>query len=268
MRSDGGKRKHCADGVVRAIGSRALLYSYGKDLVVDMQIRKAGERGRASFGWLESRHTFSFGQYYDPDHMGFGPIRVINDDRVAPGGGFPTHAHSDMEIVTYVLDGALEHRDSLGTGSIIRVGDVQRMSAGRGIRHSEYNASKTEPVHFLQIWVTPESTGIAPSYEQKSFGTEEKRAVLSLVASMDGRLGSVTVHRDLDLYATLLSPGERVDFTVKPGRGAWIQIARGIVKWNATTLDAGDGAGVRSAGVLALEGVAEQSEVLVFDFAA
>jgi len=234
---------------------------------MDMHIRRAGERGRANLGWLDSRHTFSFGHYHDPKHMGFGPVRVINDDRVAPGGGFPTHPHSDMEIVTYVLAGALEHRDSLGTGSVIRPGDVQRMSAGRGIRHSEFNASRTDPVHFLQIWVLPESQGLAPGYEQKTFSDDEKRGRLRLVASRDGRLGSVTVHRDLDLYAALLAPGDRVEHVLAHGRGAWLHVARGAVTLNGTALDAGDGVGLSAADTLTLEGGSEEAEVLLFDFA-
>src|SRR5262245_19874399 len=162
---------------------------------MSLRLRKAQDRGRADFGWLDSRHSFSFGHYHDPAHMGFGPLRVINDDRVAPGGGFPTHPHADMEIISYVLEGALEHKDSLGTGSAIRPGDVQRMSAGSGVRHSEFNASKTEPVHFLQIWVIPEKNGIEPSYEQKAFSAAEKRGKLRLVGSRDGRDGSVTIHQ-------------------------------------------------------------------------
>jgi len=235
---------------------------------MNIEIRKANERGRANFGWLDSRHTFSFGHYYDPKHMGFGPLRVINDDRVAPGGGFPTHPHSDMEIVSYVLEGALEHRDSLGTGSVIRPGDVQRMSAGTGIRHSEFNASKTEPVHFLQIWVIPQAAGIAPSYEQKTFTEVDKRGRLKLVASRDGRDGTVTLHRDLDLYASLLEPGERVTHALAQQRGAWLQVARGRITLNDRTLDAGDGAAISSAGTIIIEGAQKDTEVLLFDFAA
>lgn len=233
---------------------------------MQMQIRRANERGRSNFGWLDSRHTFSFGHYHDPKHMGFGPVRVINDDRVAPGGGFPTHPHSDMEIVTYVLDGALELRDSLGTGSVIRPGDVQRMSAGRGIRHSEFNASKREPVHFLQIWILPETSGLPPSYEQKTFDDVSKRGTLRLVASRDGRGDSVTVHRNLDLYAALLAPGERVAHTMAAGRGAWLHVARGAVVVDGETLEAGDGLGMSGAGTLALEGASASAEVLLFDF--
>lgn len=235
---------------------------------MQMHIRKGNERGRANFGWLDSRHTFSFGHYHDPKHMGFGPVRVINEDRVAPGGGFPTHPHSDMEIVTYVLDGALEHRDSLGTGSVIRPGDVQRMSAGRGIRHSEFNASKSDPVHFLQIWILPEASGLAPSYEQKSFHDASKQGTLRLVASRDGRSDSVTVHRNLDLYAALLAPGECVTHTIEAGRRAWLHVARGSVAVNAELLEAGDGVGISDPGTLALEGKSASAEVLLFDFEA
>jgi hypothetical protein len=232
-----------------------------------LTIRKSEERGRADFGWLDSRHTFSFGHYFDPAHMGFGPLRVINDDRVAPGGGFPTHPHSDMEIISYVLDGGLEHRDSLGTGSVIRPGDVQRMSAGTGIRHSEFNASKSEPVHFLQIWVIPEKQGIKPSYEQKAFAPEEKRNRLRLVGSRDGREGSVTIHQDVDLYATLLDDGASVAHEVKPGRIAWVQLAQGEAKLNGEALHPGDGVAVAAAGTLTLTGIAG-AEILLFDMAA
>ncbi|TBW39510.1 pirin family protein [Siculibacillus lacustris] len=229
-------------------------------------IRRAADRGRANFGWLDSRHTFSFGHYYDPEHMGFGPLRVINDDRVAPGGGFPTHPHQDMEIVSYVLDGGLQHRDSLGTGSVIRPGDVQRMSAGTGIRHSEFNASGEEPVHFLQIWIIPEEEGIAPSYEQKAFAADDKRGKLRLVASPEGRDGSVTVHADVDLYATVLGAGEAVEHAIAAGRGAWIQVARGSVTFEGETLHEGDGVAISDAGSLRLEGI-DDAEVLLFDMA-
>jgi redox-sensitive bicupin YhaK (pirin superfamily) len=230
-----------------------------------LALRKSEDRGRANFGWLDSRHTFSFGQYHDDAHMGFGPLRVINDDRVAPGGGFAPHGHADMEIVSYVLDGALEHKDSLGTGSVIRPGDVQRMSAGTGIRHSEFNASKAEPVHFLQIWIIPERRGLQPSYEQKAFTTAEKTGQLRLVGSRDGREGSVVIHRDVDLYATLLGPAHAVAHDVKPGRAAWVHVARGQVRLNGTALSAGDGAAIE-AGRLTLDG-ADDAEVLVFDMA-
>ena len=230
-------------------------------------LRKSEERGQANLGWLDSRHSFSFGQYHDPNHMGFGTLRVINDDRVAPGGGFATHAHSDMEIVTYVLAGALEHKDSLGTGSVIRPGDVQRMSAGTGIRHSEFNASKSEPVHFLQIWIIPEKLGLAPGYEQQTFGDDRKRGHLRLVGSRDGGDGSVTIHQDVALYATLLSKGQVVTHALRPGRQAWVQVARGGLSLNGVALSAGDGAAVTTSGSLRLEGI-DDAEALVFDLSA
>jgi len=229
-------------------------------------VRPADARGHENHGWLDSFHTFSFAHYYDQNHMGFGPLRVINEDRVEPGMGFGTHGHSDMEIVSYVLDGALEHKDSIGTGSVIVPGDVQRMSAGTGIRHSEFNHSKAERVHFLQIWILPERKGLAPSYEQKTFSTEDKRGKLRLIGSRDGRDGSVTIHRDVDLYASVLSPGDVVTHELPAGRGAWIQVARGSVKLNGQTLKAGDGASVATSGALRLEGV-DDAEVLLFDMA-
>jgi redox-sensitive bicupin YhaK (pirin superfamily) len=231
-----------------------------------LALRRAEDRGKANFGWLDSRHTFSFGHYFDPSHVGFGPLRVINDDRVAPGAGFPAHPHGDMEIISYVLDGALEHKDSLGTGSVIRPGDVQRMSAGTGIRHSEFNASKTASVHFLQIWIIPEEDGLKPSYEQKTFSSDEKDGKLRLVGSRDGRDGSVTIHRDVDLYTTLLSPRQKVTHTLKEGRGAWVQVARGSVSFNGQHLKAGDGVSVASPGELVLDD-GKDAEVLLFDMA-
>lgn len=232
-------------------------------------VRKADERGRADFGWLDSRHTFSFGHYHDPKHMGFGPLRVINDDRVAGGGGFPPHAHSDMEIISYVLDGALEHKDSLGTGSVIRPGDIQRMSAGSGVRHSEFNASVKEPVHFLQIWIIPERRGLPASYEQKRFDDAEKRGRLRLIGSRDGREASVTIHQDVDLYAALLAEGETATHTLRGGRSAWLHVARGAVTVNGTHLQAGDGVGVTTTGDLVLAGArGGDAEVLLFDMAA
>ncbi|MBL1258591.1 pirin family protein [Methylocystis sp. Sn-Cys] len=233
---------------------------------MQVAIRKAAERGMADFGWLDSRHSFSFGQYFDPDHMGFGPLRVINEDRVAPGGGFPTHPHKDMEIISYVLDGALAHKDSTGVGSIVRAGDVQRMSAGTGVRHSEYNASDRAPAHFLQIWIVPEREGLAPGYEQKRFGPQEKRGRLRLIASHDGRDGSLTIHQDVDLYATILSAGESVSHQVAPGRAAWVQVARGLVMVNGERLEAGDGIAVSEADAIRLEG-RDDAEALVFDMA-
>src|SRR5262252_4566222 len=198
---------------------------------IDMiTVRPAAERGIANFGWLDSRHSFSFGHYYDPKHMGFGTLRVINEDRVEPGKGFDTHGHRDMEIVSYVLEGALAHKDSLGTGSVIRPGDVQRMSAGTGIRHSEFNHSKTDPVHFLQIWILPERDGLTPSYEQKTFDERAKRGGFRLVGSRDGRDGSVTIHQDVDLYAAILADGESVSHAFAADRRGWLQVARGSVK--------------------------------------
>lgn len=233
-----------------------------------LNIRKADERGCSDFGWLDSRHTFSFGRYYDPAQMGFGPLRVINDDRIAPGSGFPTHPHANMEILSYVLEGALAHRDSLGTGSVILPGDVQRMSAGTGIRHSEFNGSQTEPAHFLQIWIIPEKDGIAPGYEQKAFAPEEKRGRLRLVGSCDGRDGSVTIHRDVDLYAALLRDGETVRHVVAPGRIGWLQVARGGATLNGAALSAGDGVAIEANGALTLVGASPDAELLLFDMAA
>ncbi len=231
-----------------------------------LTLRRAHERGRADFGWLDSKHTFSFGQYFDANHMGFGPLRVINDDLIAGGGGFSTHPHDNMEIITYVLEGALEHKDSLGTGSVIRAGDVQRMSAGTGIRHSEFNASKTDPVHLLQIWIVPESKGIAPSYEQTSFTAADKSGRLRLIASRDGRDGSVIIHRDADIYASLLDGEVTVRHTLRSGRAAWVQVASGTVALNGEQLAAGDGVAIESAGELVFS-AASNADVLVFDMA-
>jgi redox-sensitive bicupin YhaK (pirin superfamily) len=229
-------------------------------------LRKAVERGHARHGWLESFHTFSFAGYRDPRHVGFRDLRVINEDRVQPGRGFATHSHRDMEIVTYVIRGALEHRDSLGNGSVIRPGDVQRMSAGTGVSHSEYNASKSELVHFLQIWILPEREGMAPSYEQRHFSPDERAGVLRLVASRDGRDGSVRLHQDTDLYATLLRAGQGVELGLRAGRHAWIQMVGGACDLAGVPLAAGDGAALSDEPALALR-AAEPSEVLVFDLA-
>jgi redox-sensitive bicupin YhaK (pirin superfamily) len=229
-----------------------------------LTIRRADQRGHANHGWLDSHHTFSFADYHDPRHMGFRGLRVINEDRVAPAMGFPTHAHRDMEIVSYVLEGAIEHKDSMGTGSVIRPGDVQRMSAGTGVRHSEYNASKSEEVHFLQIWIQPARQGIAPGYEQKTFPEADKRGRLRLVASQDGREGSVTIHADASLYATVLGDGERLQHAVPAGRHAWIHVARGQARVNGEALRAGDAVSTSDAGTLTLEGVGH-AELLVFD---
>lgn len=229
-----------------------------------LTVRHAEERGLTNFGWLNSRHTFSFGHYYDPQFMGFGSLRVINEDHVKPNQGFDTHGHQDMEIISYVLEGALEHKDSMGTGSIIRPGDVQRMSAGTGVRHSEFNASASEPVHFLQIWVLPERRGIEPSYQQKAFSDDAKRGRLQLLGSRDGRDGSITIHQDVNLYATVLGNGETVTHQLTSGRRGWLHVARGSVKINGKQLAAGDGVAMDAANSITLTGVSD-TEVLLFD---
>jgi redox-sensitive bicupin YhaK (pirin superfamily) len=229
-------------------------------------IRRSEDRGRTQLDWLDSRHTFSFGDYYDPDHMGFGALRVINDDRVKPAAGFGTHPHRDMEIVTYVLEGELEHKDSLGNGSRIPAGEVQRMTAGTGILHSEFNPSPAEAVHLLQIWLLPERRGLTPSYEQRHFSAEEKSGRLRLVASRNGRDKSVRVQQDVDLYASVLQPGTRVNHRLQPGRRAWVQVAGGGIRLGNQTLQAGDGAAVVDE--KSLEITADKpSEILVFDLA-
>ncbi len=228
--------------------------------------RRADERGRTKTGWLDSRHTFSFNRYYDPRHMGFRDLRVINEDWVSPGTGFGMHSHQDMEILTYVLEGALEHRDSLGTGSVIRPGEIQRMSAGTGISHSEQNPSDREPVHLLQIWIEPSEEGLPPTYEQRRFRTGEAPHGLRLVAARGGRDGAVTVHQDVHVFAALLAPGDRVTHRLDPKRHAWLQIARGAARLNGVALEAGDGAAV--SGEELLEGAARDgAELLLFDLA-
>jgi hypothetical protein len=229
-----------------------------------MTVRPAGERGHANHGWLDSHHSFSFADYYDAKHMGFRSLRVINDDRVAPGQGFGAHPHRDMEIVSYVLEGALEHRDSMGTGSIIRPGDVQRMSAGTGVSHSEFNASKSEPVHFLQIWLLPTERGIQPSYEQKTFADAERRGRLRVVASPDGRDGSLTLHTSAVIYAGILGAGDSSDIELAKGRHAWVQLANGVARVNGKELSAGDGAALSDEPRVRIEGVSN-GEVIVFD---
>jgi quercetin 2,3-dioxygenase len=231
-----------------------------------IRIRKAGERGHAEHGWLESFHTFSFADYYDEAFMGFRALRVINEDRVQAGRGFGTHSHRDMEIVTYVLEGALDHKDSLGTGSTIHPGEVQRMSAGTGVSHSELNHSRAELVHFLQIWILPEREGLPASYEQRAFPEAERLDRLRLVASRDGRDGSVTVHQDVDLYASVLSPGAVVEHRLRPGRHAWLQVARGPIALDGEILEAGDGAAVSGASIVRLA-ARDRSEALLFDLA-
>lgn len=230
-----------------------------------LEIRRSKDRGAANFGWLDSRHTFSFGEYYDLKHMGFGPLRVINEDRVQPGAGFGTHGHRDMEIISYVLEGALEHKDSIGTGSVIRPGDVQIMSAGTGIRHSEFNHSKTEPVHFLQIWVVPDREGIAPRYEQKTFPDAEKRGHLCLLGSPDGRDGSIVIYQDVQLLAALLNSGERVTHALSTGRKGWLQVVRGAVEMNGYDLVAGDGAAAKDEAGLTVRAKTDGTEILAFD---
>ncbi|MEE8202366.1 MAG: pirin family protein [Alphaproteobacteria bacterium] len=229
-------------------------------------IRHGEDRGRVVLDWLDSRHSFSFGHYYDPKHMGFRALRVINDDRVSPGGGFATHPHRDMEIITYVLDGVLEHADSLGNGSVIRAGEVQRMTAGTGVTHSEFNHSQVAPVHLLQIWILPAEKGLAPSYEQRAFTPEEKRGGLTLVAARDGRDGALTVHQDAEIYAALLDAGKSVSHRLAAGRHAWLHLAHGAVVLNGHALTEGDGAAVSDEEVLAISAETD-AELLLFDLA-
>jgi quercetin 2,3-dioxygenase len=229
-------------------------------------VRKSQERGHFDHGWLNTYFTFSFADYYDPKHIHFRTLRVLNDDRVAPGEGFPTHPHRDMEIVTYVLDGALEHRDSMGSGSVIRPGDVQYMSAGTGVTHSEFNASEEEPVHMLQIWMFPEKQGLKPAYGQKNFSADEKRGKLRLLVSPDGRDGSIKIRQNNELYATVLDKGEAVRHELKLDRHAYVQVARGSVTLNGTQLEEGDGAAISAEKAVELTGV-DNAEVLLFDLA-
>jgi redox-sensitive bicupin YhaK (pirin superfamily) len=229
-------------------------------------VRPAAARGTTGTYWLDSKHSFSFADYYDPRQMGFGALRVINDDRVRAGAGFPTHGHRDMEILTYVLDGALEHKDSLGTGSVIKPGEVQIMSAGTGIRHSEFNPSDSGELRLLQIWMLPERGGLEPRYDQKAFPESERRGRLRLVGARDGRDGAVTIYQDIDLYATLLDKGQAVMHELKPGRKAWVQMARGSATVNGTALHEGDGAAVTDERRLDIAGI-EKAELLLFDLA-
>jgi quercetin 2,3-dioxygenase len=229
-------------------------------------VRRSDDRGIAQFGWLDSRHTFSFGHYHDPKFMGFGPLRVINEDRVQPGRGFDTHGHRDMEIISYVVSGALRHEDSLGNGSIIRPGDVQRMTAGSGVRHSEYNASDEEPVHFLQIWLQPEALGLPPGYEQKAFPAEEQTNRLALVVARGGRDGAVSIHRDVDIYASRLDAGVTIGHTFRAGRSGWMQVVRGELRANDLVLQAGDGLALGQVPSLELKAIGA-SELLLFDMA-
>ena len=229
-------------------------------------IRKSNDRGHADHGWLNTRFTFSFADYFDLEHVQFRTLRVMNDDRISGGGGFPTHPHKDMEIVTYVLDGALAHKDSMGNGSVIRPGDVQYMSAGTGVAHSEFNASDKETVHLYQIWMFPDKKGYKPVYDQKYFGEAEKSGKLRLVASPDGRDGSVKIRQDNELYATVLAPGEVVKHELRPDRHAYVQVARGSVALNGEKLETGDGAAISGEQALELRGV-DKAEVLLFDLA-
>lgn len=227
-------------------------------------VRRASQRGHADHGWLNTFHTFSFADYYDERQMGFRSLRVLNDDTVSAGQGFGTHGHKDMEIVSYVLEGALSHQDSMGTGSTIKPGDVQRMSAGTGVMHSEFNGSKSEPVHFLQIWLLPDKGGIAPGYEQKNFSAADKRGQLKLIASPDGREGSVTIHADAKVYAGTFDAGQKAELPIAKGRGAWVHVAQGTAKVNGQALAAGDGLALEDEGAVSVEGVSG-GEVLVFD---
>jgi hypothetical protein len=231
-----------------------------------MTVRPADERGRTDWGWLDSRHTFSFGDYYDPAHMGFRALRVINDDRVEPGTGFGTHGHRDMEILSYVLEGALAHKDSSGGGGVIRPGEIQFMRAGTGITHSEYNHSKVEPVHFLQIWIVPDTRGLAPAYGQQAFDADAAARSFVLLASRDGRAGSLSLQQDVDVWVTRLGAGEGRSLALGPGRHAWVHVARGSVSANGRALAEGDGASVSEESDLAFVGE-QGAEVLVFDLA-
>jgi hypothetical protein len=227
-------------------------------------IRRSEERGHADHGWLNSYHSFSFADYFDPEHIEFGPLRVINEDRVEPGRGFGAHSHRDMEIISYVLEGGLAHKDSMGNGSTLRPGDVQRMSAGTGVTHSEFNASEREPVHFLQIWIEPDARGVKPGYEEAHFDAAAKRGKLRLVASPDGRDGSVTIHQDARLYAGLLDGDEHADLALAPGRRAYVHVVRGSAEVNGQPLAAGDALKISGAGAVGV-GSARDAEVLVFD---
>ncbi len=231
-----------------------------------LTLRKAGDRGHANHGWLDTYHSFSFANYYDRNHMGFRSLRVINEDRIAAGSGFPTHPHRDMEIVTYVVSGAIAHRDSLGNTEVIGANGVQRFSAGTGITHSEFNASQTEPLHILQIWLLPDTEGLPPSYEQKLFPAETKQGRWQAIATPDAEHGAVKLHQDAGLFATILTPGEQRSYTLQPGRHAWVQVVNGDITLNGTPLTAGDGAAISNETELLVE-AATDAEVLLFDLA-
>jgi quercetin 2,3-dioxygenase len=231
-----------------------------------IKVRHAEDRGSVNLGWLDSKHSFSFGHFVDPEYMNFGPLRVINEDRIQPGEGFPTHGHENMEIISYILDGALEHKDSIGTGSVIRAGEVQRMSAGTGIRHSEYNPSSEDGAHFLQIWLIPGEMDIDPGYEQKMFDPADRRGDITLVAASDGRDGALKVHQDVDLYSAVLDEGNNVTLDLRDGRRAWVQVAKGNAQLNGERLSPGDGAAVSDEAALELKATSD-AEVLIFDMA-
>jgi redox-sensitive bicupin YhaK (pirin superfamily) len=227
-------------------------------------IRRSDERGSGEHGWLSSRHTFSFANYYDERFMGFRDLRVINEDRVAPGRGFPPHGHRDMEILSYVIAGALEHEDSMGNGSVIVPGEVQRMSAGTGVRHSEYNHSQTEPVHFLQIWIQPSERGLRPGYEQKTFRDDDKRNAFALIASQDGRQGSLTINQNANVYAALIEPHATLSFTPQPGRHVWLHVATGAIEVDGDELSAGDALATDASNAVSIAGV-DAAQVLLFE---
>jgi quercetin 2,3-dioxygenase len=261
----------CAGGVKSPAGlaRAAAIGSAGGALVPAsaMVLRPAGERGHANYGWLDTSYTFSFASYYDPRHMGFRDLRVINDDHIAAAGGFPMHPHNDMEIITYVLEGALEHKDTLGNGGVIRPNDVQRMSAGTGIRHSEFNPSRSADVHLLQIWIEPDERGVSPGYDQRVYPTQDRTNRLRLVASGNGRDGSIRIHSTTNLHATILEPGRTVAHAVDSRRSAWIHVARGELEVNGVPMRGGDGLAVTAAGMLEIKAAAKGAEVLVFDLA-
>jgi len=228
-------------------------------------VRKAGDRGRFDHGWLDTSHTFSFADYHDPAHMGFSVLRVINEDRVAPGEGFGKHGHRDMEILSWVLEGALAHRDTTGGEGVLRPGEVQRMSAGTGVAHSEYNGSAVDPLHFLQVWILPDRAGHAPTYQQAAVPEAARQGRLALIASPDGADGSTTIHQDARIYATLLAPGQRVEHALAPGRSGWVQVARGELELDGRVLSAGDGAALTGEATIRLAGRGALAEALVFD---
>lgn len=231
-----------------------------------LTVRKNHERGHADHGWLEARHSFSFAHYYDADFMGFRTLRVLNDDIIRPGTGFDMHGHRNMEVVTYILEGAIRHRDSLGHASVIRAGEAQRMTAGKGIRHSEYNASDEEPLRLLQIWIHPEAEGLDPGYAEQPTRVRERPGVLTLIASRDGREGSLTIHQDASIHAAVLNPGQRIDYAPEAGRGIWVQMARGSARLNGLEMEEGDGAALEDEATIVLEGISE-CEILLFDLA-